>query len=463
MSGPRMAFVEGQTINGWGVFRGDPWHFDSIHDTQVEAQARAAELGEGYEVKFGQTRAGTDDFAYGNIGDTSSGNYRRVTLGGAPITFQGRQLVMQFAEPEDEEVKPSGPAYFIGEDRFTPSQFRRLSKRRKVEAMAQWFLANYEDPVHRTSYNGREGGYLWNHGGPYDADVVLQEEFSDLADFDVIQEAVTEVTSDGIFEWAPVASGDDYDNADRPDGDGIYSIDEPLPDISDFDFDQDEDVDEDGEDTSVPVDLTPGQAVRVDQDGNVLVTQDGSVRVTSVNNEPSQQVILLDGPFAYLTDSNGAVLTDGEGNALIEQYEEDLAHRREVERNLNLLDKAVDDLRYLAISRSHNHPPELVDDIPLPNPELVEIKDSIAALRTQLSAIVPNLQAIEKERSTLSRLGGGIKYLMEEYALKGVALAVGIDYLKGDHVILTTLHTALVSSAEAVGSWLQYLYGLGLS
>jgi len=101
--------------------------------------------------------------------------------------------------------------YVIDGVNFTPDEFRELSREQKLEAMITWFYSNYEDPVHRTSYNGREGGFLWNHGGPYDADSELQDEFSDLADLDLIQEAVEEVTSTGTYEWAPTPSDDDYE------------------------------------------------------------------------------------------------------------------------------------------------------------------------------------------------------------------------------------------------------------
>lgn len=34
-------------------------------------------------------------------------------------------------------------------------------------AMREWFLARYCDPAQETPYNGREGGYLFVNGGPY--------------------------------------------------------------------------------------------------------------------------------------------------------------------------------------------------------------------------------------------------------------------------------------------------------
>lgn len=114
--------------------------------------------------------------------------------------------------------------YVIGEYSYTAEEFRALTADQQVELMVEWFGERYEDPAQRTPYNSREGGYLWIHGGPYDADEEVQSEFSDVAEFEVMQRAVEEITSDGLYEWAPVASDDDfyddreYEEPDRPEG-----------------------------------------------------------------------------------------------------------------------------------------------------------------------------------------------------------------------------------------------------
>ena len=35
--------------------------------------------------------------------------------------------------------------------------------------MKQWFFTLFEDPAQETLHDGREGGYQYIHGGPYDA------------------------------------------------------------------------------------------------------------------------------------------------------------------------------------------------------------------------------------------------------------------------------------------------------
>jgi hypothetical protein len=78
-------------------------------------------------------------------------------------------------------------------------------------AMRAWFLSRYWDPANETPYNGREGGYQYIHGGPYDADEELSGRFGHLFEDDEIREVVDNVESDGILEWAPIHTEPDYD------------------------------------------------------------------------------------------------------------------------------------------------------------------------------------------------------------------------------------------------------------
>jgi hypothetical protein len=70
------------------------------------------------------------------------------------------------------------------------SSFRRMRKAEKRELMIQWFHQNFEDPAQHTSYISAEGGYLWNHGGPYDAKEQLFYQFGDI-----VSEALGHATS----------------------------------------------------------------------------------------------------------------------------------------------------------------------------------------------------------------------------------------------------------------------------
>jgi hypothetical protein len=118
--------------------------------------------------------------------------------------------------------------YFSGDDveiGVTPSQLKRLGKSRQLEYLTSWFHSMYEDPAMETSYNGQEGGYLYNHGGPYDARDEIGGEFDGIVSEEVIEQAIEDVESKGTLDWAPT-----YNHPDRADEgmeDGEPS--EPFP------------------------------------------------------------------------------------------------------------------------------------------------------------------------------------------------------------------------------------------
>lgn len=81
---------------------------------------------------------------------------------------------------------------------------RKASRELQIMAMRLWFCSRYQDPANDTPYKGREGGYLFIHGGPYDPDEEIQDRFSDVVEFDVIQELVQELYGEVGQEWAPI-------------------------------------------------------------------------------------------------------------------------------------------------------------------------------------------------------------------------------------------------------------------
>ncbi|WP_363755474.1 hypothetical protein [Sphingobium sp. LSP13-1-1.1] len=103
-----------------------------------------------------------------------------------------------------------------------PPSLDGLEEDEAVEAMVDWFAANYEDPAQSTPYDSSEGGYQYIWGGPYDAEEEIWGAFPD-ADEEWIARAVDEVQNDGTFDWAPNSGrvqeveedfeDDDYDQA----------------------------------------------------------------------------------------------------------------------------------------------------------------------------------------------------------------------------------------------------------
>ncbi|WEX78119.1 hypothetical protein PYH37_002971 [Sinorhizobium numidicum] len=301
--------------------------------------------------------------------------------------------------PQEPPRRPNNSrrAYYIDDERFTPSQFKRPSKPRKIEAMVQWFHANFEDPANRTPYNSQEGGYQWIWGGPFDADEELQDQFSDLADFDVIQAAVAEVTNDGIYEWERVADPDDYEDVEPDRG-------------------------------YVP---PPGSLAE-------LMADEGESNV------------------AYLQTDDGDYLTTEDGERLVVEVREDDL-RDEIERNLRVLDDAVEELQNL-VRRTHNNPPALLDDLPPVGALIHEIRAAQEATRVELSAPSPNLPNVQQQASIFRRLSR-IVWGAIGVVVTGVAGDVASDALKGDYTIPLSLYNALEGVANAVQAWVSYLGG----
>jgi hypothetical protein len=99
--------------------------------------------------------------------------------------------------PEAGRDTPSG---FEPDDAW----FEQAEPEMRYEAMRRWFLSRYCDPANDTPHDSEEGGYLYIHGGPYTADDELYNRFGDICSDEAIREAIDDIESDGIDEWAPI-------------------------------------------------------------------------------------------------------------------------------------------------------------------------------------------------------------------------------------------------------------------
>lgn len=88
-------------------------------------------------------------------------------------------------------IKPASPA----------PDLRGATRADQVRLVQEWFFENFEDPVHNTPYETREGGYQYIWGGPYDARDEIGSSFYYLRE-DVLEEAIGTIEDDGS-EWAP--------------------------------------------------------------------------------------------------------------------------------------------------------------------------------------------------------------------------------------------------------------------
>lgn len=91
---------------------------------------------------------------------------------------------------------------------FDPSNtwLATASEEDQLVAMRAWFLSRYCDPANSTPYNGREGGYQFVHGGPYDPEEELCDRFGSIVDENRIRLVIDEMYEMVGEDWAPIQS-----------------------------------------------------------------------------------------------------------------------------------------------------------------------------------------------------------------------------------------------------------------
>ncbi|MGE8501263.1 MAG: hypothetical protein ACN6P1_03380 [Pseudomonas sp.] len=84
----------------------------------------------------------------------------------------------------------------------------------QIAAMIGWFKSKYEDPANQCSWDAEDDRYIFLHGGPYDPNDVLQEQFGQTVPYDVIQAAVRRLVLEAGDSWAPIEWEDDVPDYD---------------------------------------------------------------------------------------------------------------------------------------------------------------------------------------------------------------------------------------------------------
>ena len=126
------------------------------------------------------------------------------------------------------EVDPAGQEV-IDAVEIRMTDLAEMDATDQLKFMREWFLANYEDPVHSLPYESREGGYIWIFGGPYDPHEELHGKFGEFVPETVIETLGYELL-DECHEWAAQIdlSDDDpyeFDNiAEPPEYFGEYRL-----------------------------------------------------------------------------------------------------------------------------------------------------------------------------------------------------------------------------------------------
>ena len=130
---------------------------------------------------------------------TGAENHRETNI--EPHTLI-RDFDIDFHGPEEPDI----------EGEWDDVQSLAEQKRQaRIDAMVEWFHERFEDPAQETPYNGREGGYQYIHGGPFDAREELEANFPNEAE-DLIVIAVDEIESDGLTEWAPRRTEQEFED-----------------------------------------------------------------------------------------------------------------------------------------------------------------------------------------------------------------------------------------------------------
>lgn len=114
---------------------------------------------------------------------------------------------------------------FSGPVDFDDAWLRHADRDDQLIAIKEWFLARYCDPACETPYNGREGGFLFINGGPYDPADVLPVRFEGVVEDCVIDDVVVDLHREVGDRWAPIKGEFDYEeHLDF----NIHKQDEPL-------------------------------------------------------------------------------------------------------------------------------------------------------------------------------------------------------------------------------------------
>ncbi len=99
--------------------------------------------------------------------------------------------------------------FIIDEKKVPIKSLQYKSKDNQIDVMRNWFYANYEDPANACPYDGREGGYAYIYGGPYDANEELQDKFGGYVKDDYIEQLVSELQGE-CFDWSGNSNNSDW-------------------------------------------------------------------------------------------------------------------------------------------------------------------------------------------------------------------------------------------------------------
>ena len=129
----------------------------------------------------------------------------------------GRAKEQLFDKPWVEVANLPAEAHSeVQGEAFEPDDFwlKSASEDDQDTALSVWWYSRYCDPAENTPYNGREGGFLFIHGGPYDPEDVLWKRFGRYARGEVVERVINRLHRELGDAWAPLRWDSPYDYDD---------------------------------------------------------------------------------------------------------------------------------------------------------------------------------------------------------------------------------------------------------
>ncbi len=221
--------------------------------------------------------------------------------------------------------------------------------------------------------------------------------------------------------------------------DGIYSLEDPLPDLS---FDEAYLTDDDG-------------AVLTDDRGNPLVVDSSP---GALGDGPLNSYDINGPAFAGHSFAGHAFAVGGGSSGEAVQIE---SLRQEMLSRLDGLEAVIRNALLVPHNRAHNHPPELLNiERSDTQEQLVEVTAAIAEIRREAENPAPDAGLVRARASIFQRFAA---FLMSGpgFVVNSMASAIigdiAVDHFKAHQHQLVD---ALVQAAGAVIAWAQHLPGL---
>lgn len=118
-----------------------------------------------------------------------------------------------------------------------PPSLKGISNRKdRIQAIIDWFFANYDDPANSLPYESKEGGYQWIWGGPYDASEEISDAFADEDEFEVAEAIEAVIERNDVQEWTISSNRIASIDPDGDDEDAEYPDFDPAEDEFDHRF-----------------------------------------------------------------------------------------------------------------------------------------------------------------------------------------------------------------------------------